>query len=62
MLLLKIPALPGPAHNGGAIAIGPDRNLYIIIGNLNAGENKVLFGLWPKTLKMAWFRMGGLEY
>jgi aldose sugar dehydrogenase len=42
-LLLKIPALPGPAHNGGAMAIGPDRNLYIIIGNLNDGENRTFW-------------------
>jgi aldose sugar dehydrogenase len=37
-VLLEVPALPGPSHNGGAIAIGPDRNLYIIIGNINSAE------------------------
>jgi aldose sugar dehydrogenase len=34
-LLLDLPAVPGPNHNGGKIAIGPDRNVYISIGNLN---------------------------
>ena len=34
-LLLDLPAIPGPNHNGGDIAIGPDSNLYLSIGNLN---------------------------
>jgi glucose/arabinose dehydrogenase len=33
-LLLDLPANPGPEHNGGAITVGPDNNLYIPIGNL----------------------------
>ena len=32
-LLLDLPAVPGPRHNGGAIVIGPDNNLYIPIGD-----------------------------
>ena len=28
-LLLDLPATPGPRHNGGALVIGPDNNLYI---------------------------------
>ena len=31
--LLKIPATPGADHNGGAIAIGPDNNVYVIVGD-----------------------------
>ena len=33
ILLLDLPAVPGPRHNGGAITIGPDNNLYIPIGD-----------------------------
>lgn len=34
-LLLDLPALPGPRHAGGAIAIGPDDNIYLTIGDLD---------------------------
>jgi aldose sugar dehydrogenase len=33
-LLLDLPYLPGPAHNGGVVTIGPDNNVYVVIGNL----------------------------
>jgi aldose sugar dehydrogenase len=33
-LLLDLPYLPGPAHNGGVIAIGPDNNVYVMVGDL----------------------------
>ncbi|HEX9318536.1 MAG TPA: PQQ-dependent sugar dehydrogenase [Nitrososphaeraceae archaeon] len=33
-LLLKLPGLPGPQHNGGKLAIGTDDNLYITIGDV----------------------------
>src|SRR5215216_4448361 len=33
-LLLDLPYLPGPAHNGGVIAIGPDNNVYVTVGEL----------------------------
>jgi glucose/arabinose dehydrogenase len=38
-LLLDLPATPGPTHNGGKIAIGPDDNVYLIIGDV--GEHDV---------------------
>lgn len=34
-LLLDLPATPGPRHNGGAIVIGPDNNLYIPVGDID---------------------------
>jgi aldose sugar dehydrogenase len=33
-LLLDLPYLPGPAHNGGVVAIGPDNNVYVAVGEL----------------------------
>lgn len=38
--LLNIPANPGPRHNGGAIEIGPDKNIYIPVGNIDASFRK----------------------
>jgi glucose/arabinose dehydrogenase len=32
-LLLKIPAAPGADHNGGALTIGPDNNVYVVVGD-----------------------------
>jgi glucose/arabinose dehydrogenase len=34
-LLLSLPALPGPRHAGGVVAIGPDDNIYLTIGDLD---------------------------
>jgi glucose/arabinose dehydrogenase len=33
-LLLNLPALPGTNHNGGKVVIGPDNNVYTVIGDL----------------------------
>jgi glucose/arabinose dehydrogenase len=38
VLLLDLPAIPGPSHNGGAITIGPDNNLYIPIGDIRGAD------------------------
>ncbi len=32
-LLLDLPGNPGPAHQGGKVAIGPDNNVYVSIGD-----------------------------
>jgi glucose/arabinose dehydrogenase len=34
-MLLDLPAIPGPNHDGGKLMIGPDNYLYGIIGDLN---------------------------
>jgi glucose/arabinose dehydrogenase len=39
-LLLDLPGMPGPAHDGGSIVIGPDNNLYLILGNVNEHERE----------------------
>ncbi len=35
-LLLHIPAIPGPFHDGGKVAVGPDNNVYVVIGDLRS--------------------------
>jgi glucose/arabinose dehydrogenase len=34
-LILDLPAEPGPNHDGGKIVIGPDGNMYAVLGDLN---------------------------
>jgi len=34
-LLLDLPAMPGPNHDGGKLMIGPDNYIYGIIGDIN---------------------------
>ena len=36
---MDLGTLSAPNHNGGKLAIGPDRYLYAVIGNLNAGDD-----------------------
>jgi aldose sugar dehydrogenase len=35
-LLLNLPATPGPNHDGGKVLIGPDNNVYVVIGDLRS--------------------------
>jgi glucose/arabinose dehydrogenase len=37
-LLLDLPGTPGARHNGGAMLIGPNENLYLTIGDVNSLE------------------------
>lgn len=39
-LLLDLPFAPGPYHNGGAITIGPDQNVYLTVGDLDNVDDK----------------------
>jgi glucose/arabinose dehydrogenase len=40
-LLLDLPTRPGPSHNGGVLAVGPDnKSVYLVIGNLNYSEKQ----------------------
>jgi aldose sugar dehydrogenase len=34
-LILDLPAVPGPNHDGGKLVIGPDHYLYAVVGDLN---------------------------
>jgi aldose sugar dehydrogenase len=39
-LLLDLPATPGPRYHGGPVAIGPDNNVYVVIGTLDHHETQ----------------------
>ena len=41
-ILLQLPSTPGPENNGGYITIGPDKNLYTIIGNVMDSANETI--------------------
>ena len=34
-LLISLPALPGPRHAGGVLEIGPDKDIYLTVGDLD---------------------------
>jgi aldose sugar dehydrogenase len=54
LLLLDLPATPGPRHNGGALSIGPDGNLYLIVGDIDGSRP-------PRTLTKAQNYKNGTE-
>jgi glucose/arabinose dehydrogenase len=39
-LLLDLPAMPGPIHNGGRLKIGPEGDVYLTVGNVNNPQSK----------------------
>jgi glucose/arabinose dehydrogenase len=41
ILLLDLPAFPGPRYNGGPVVIGPDNNVYVIIGDVGGHTSMV---------------------
>jgi len=47
LLILELPVDPGPNHNGGAIAFGPDEKLYVVIGDLNRNGRLQNFSSGP---------------
>jgi aldose sugar dehydrogenase len=43
LLLLQLPSTPGPYHHGGDITLGPDSNLYVTVGDIDAkGRDRTL--------------------
>jgi aldose sugar dehydrogenase len=39
-LLLDLPGTPGPRYHGGPVAIGPDNNVYVVIGTVDHHETE----------------------
>ena len=39
-LVLDLPAIPGPAHNGGKMIVGPDNNIFLVVGDLMGHTTK----------------------
>jgi len=49
-LILDLPALPDPHHNGGKLLIGPDHYVYTMIGDLGGPKTQALqVCLFPPT-------------
>ena len=46
-LILDLPAMPGPNHNGGTMNFGPDGKLYVVIGELNRDGQLQNFSTGP---------------
>jgi aldose sugar dehydrogenase len=45
--ILALPVTPGPNHDGGKIAFGPDDKLYVVIGDLNRNGQLQNFSSGP---------------
>ncbi|HJU94833.1 MAG TPA: PQQ-dependent sugar dehydrogenase [Nitrososphaera sp.] len=39
-LLLDLPGTPGPRYHGGPVAVGPDNNVYVVIGTVDHHETQ----------------------
>jgi len=39
-LLLDLPATPGPRYHGGPVTVGPDNNVYVVIGTVDHHETQ----------------------
>lgn len=39
-LVLDLPAVPGPAHNGGKMTIGPNNDIFLVVGDLMGHTTK----------------------
>jgi glucose/arabinose dehydrogenase len=61
-LLLDLPALPGPIHNGGVVKVGPDNNVYVTIGDVLGYTQSTIHRQEVSILKMVQNRMGEQEY
>lgn len=67
-LLLDLPATPGPVHNGGKMVLGPDKHIYLIVGDVHGSDNVIVktkaqnyrFGTEPDG-RAGILRLNGLE-
>jgi aldose sugar dehydrogenase len=46
-LILDLPVMPGPNHDGGTMTFGPDGKLYVVIGDLNRDGQLQNFSAGP---------------
>ena len=61
-LLLDLPALPGPRHNAGKMAIGPDNNLYVSIGDVDGSFRDIGSGTKAQNYEDGPSPDGRVEY
>ena len=45
-LILNLPGIPGPNHDGGKLEIGPDNYLYAVIGELRHNGKRQEYQRW----------------